>query len=257
MHKIRYDESNRNKFPVGSFFLMVLFYLIGIITYKQGSLFPIESDFFARNIIVEDVRAQFSLVPVFEWQWQIFTYGLIHFGLVHYAYLGLLIFYYVQGLEKATSAKFIVISFFIFSTLLPIFVGIIFFMLKDIVPSSEEWILTYDTYLGASVGVWALVGLSVTSGYKRKLFWGFIFVLLIIEFALKIMKHDDVTSNITHIITFIFTWFLAWRFIEIENNTGNIGGINLNNKTDVLLVILIIIHALGMIFYFTHKLGIT
>ncbi|MCG3217943.1 MAG: rhomboid family intramembrane serine protease [Candidatus Heimdallarchaeota archaeon] len=257
MFKFRYDESNRNKFPVGSFFLMGLFYLIGILTYKEGSLPSIESDFFARNIIVEDIRAQFSLVPVFEWQWQIFTYGFIHFGLVHYAYVGLLLFYYAQGLEKATSSRFVVISFFILSAMWPIVMGIAFFAFMDILPASKEWILTYDTYLGSSVGAWGLIGLSVTSGYKRKLFWVDILILLIIEFALKIMKHDDVTSNITHVFIFIFAWFFAWKFIEIENNTGNIGGMSSKNKIDVLLAILIIIHALGMVFYFTYKLGIT
>ena len=71
------------------------------------------------------------------------------------------------------------------------------------------------------------------------------------------MQHQDVTSNITHILIFGFTWFFAWRFIEIENNTGNIGGMSSDNKIDVLLVILISIHAVGMIFYFTYKLGIT
>jgi membrane associated rhomboid family serine protease len=236
---------------------MCLYYLIGIFTFKKGSLSPIESDFFARNIIIEDIRAQFSLVPVFEWQWQIFTYGLIHFGLVHYMYVGLFIFYYVQGLEKATSSKFIIISFFILSTLWPIVIGVVFFTFIDIVPSSKEWIFTYDTYLGSSVGVWGLVGLSVTSGYKRKLYWALIIVLLVIEFALKIMMHQDVTSNITHIFIFLFTWFFAWKFIEIKNNTGNIGGMNIKNKTDVLLTFLIIIHAVGMVFYFTYKLGIT
>ncbi len=257
MYKLRYSESNRNKFPVGSFFLMGLFYLIGIFTYQEGSLFPIKSDFFARNIIVEDIRAQFSLVPAFEWQWQIFSYGLIHFGLVHYAYVGLLIFYYAQGLEKATSSKFVVISFFILSSLSPLVVGVAFFAFIEVVPSSKEWIYTFGTYLGSSVGVWGLIGLSITSGHRRKLFWVGIFLLLIIEFALKIMMHQDITSNITHVIIFVFTWFFAWKFIEIENNTGNIGGINFKNKTDVLLAILITIHAVGMIFYFTHKLGIT
>ena len=113
MYKFRYGESNRNKFPVASFFLMGLFYIIGFLTYIEGSFSSIKSDFFARNIIVDDIRAQFALKPVFEWQWQFFTYGFIHFGLVHYAYVGLFIFYYVPGLEKATSSKFVIISFFI------------------------------------------------------------------------------------------------------------------------------------------------
>ncbi|OLS22037.1 MAG: hypothetical protein HeimC2_30910 [Candidatus Heimdallarchaeota archaeon LC_2] len=257
MYKFQFDESNRNKFPVGSFFLMGLFYIIGILTYEYGSLSSIAPNFFARNIIVRDVRSQFALVPVFEWQWQIFSYGLIHFALVHYAYVGLLIFYYVQGLEKATSSKFIVVSFFILSTLWPIVIGIVFFALNDILPSSKEWVLSQGTYLGSSVGVWGLIGLSVTSGNKRRLFWFGIFLLLIIEFALKIMQHQDVTSNITHILIFSFTWFFAGKFIEIENNTGNIGGMSRYSRNDVLLVILITIHAVGMIFYFTYKLGIT
>ncbi|MCE7733445.1 MAG: hypothetical protein GPJ54_01115 [Candidatus Heimdallarchaeota archaeon] len=257
MYKFQYDESNRDKFPVGSFFLMGLFYIIGILSYDYGSLSPIKSNFFAKDIIVNDIRAQFALIPVFEWQWQIFTYGLIHFALVHYAYVGLLIFYYVQGLEKATSSKFIVFSFFILSTLWPIVIGILFFAINDIFPFTEEWILSNATYLGSSVGVWGLIGLSVTSGYKRRLFWIDIFILLIIEFALKIMQHQDVTSNVTHIFIFIFTWFFAWKFIEIENNTGNIGGMSRKNKVDVLLAIIITIHAVGMVFYFTYKLGIT
>jgi hypothetical protein len=227
---------------------MVLFYFIGFLTYQEGSLFPIKSDFLARNIMEVDLRAQFAIKPVFEWQWQFFTYGFIHFGLIHYAYVGFLIFYFVQGLEKATSSKFIIISFFIFSTFWPIVVWFIFFILLEIMPSSKEWILRNDTYLGSSVGVWGLIGLSVTSGYKRKLFWVFIFLHLIIETVLKVMTNqEDLTSNITHIIIFIFTWFLAWKFIEIENNTGNIGGIKIRNKNDILLVILMIIHAVGMI----------
>ena len=168
-----------------------------------------------------------------------------------------LIFYYVQGLERATSSKFIIISFFILSSLWPIVMGILFIALNNIIPSTKEWILSQGTYLGSSVGVWGLIGLSATSGYKRKLYWFGIFALLIIEFTLKIMDQQDITSNITHILIFVSTWLFAWKFIEIENNTGKVGGMKITNKTDILLVILILIHVVGMVFYFMHKLGIT
>lgn len=226
-------------------------------TYQEGSLASIESNFFAKSIIERDIRAQFALVPVFKWQWQIFTYGFIHFALVHYAYVGVLIFYYIQGLEKATSAKFVVLGFFMFSTLWPIVIGVVFFSLIDIVPATQDWILSQGTYLGSSVGVWGLIGLSVTTGYKRILYWLGIFLLLIIEFALKIRDHQDITSNVTHILIFVFAWVFAWKFIEIENNSGKIGGMRITRKSDVLLAVLIIIHAIGMIFYFTYKLGVT
>ena len=84
-----------------------------------------------------------------------------------------------------------------------------------------------------------------------------IFILLVIEFYLKIRVNSDVTSNVTHIIIFLVMWLFASKFIHIENNDNKIGGMKISNRTDVVLSILIVLHALGMVFYFTYKLGIT
>ncbi|MHA2278722.1 MAG: hypothetical protein ACXAC2_23335 [Candidatus Kariarchaeaceae archaeon] len=257
MIKLQFSEANRNKFPIGSFLLLGLFYFIGILTYKEGSLSNIGPDLFNLTIIERDIRIKYSLVPEFKWQWQIFTYGWIHFALVHYAYVGVLIFYYVQGLEKATSSRFIILSFAVLSTIWPIVMGILYFPLINLYPSTNDWILSQGTYLGSSVGVWGLIGLSATSGHKRRLYWFGIFVLLVIEFYLKIRENQDVTSNVTHILIFLTTWLFASMFIQIENNDQKVGGMKVSNKADILLASLVILHAIGMVFYFTHKLGIS
>ncbi|MHA2249721.1 MAG: rhomboid family intramembrane serine protease [Candidatus Kariarchaeaceae archaeon] len=247
-------QVSENSFPFASLGLLVFFYLIGLLNIDSSGFSNLSMDTY---IIDRSVIDKYTLVPEWTLQWQLFTYHALHFALVHYAYNGVLILYYVQGLERVVGKKFIVIGYLLMSILWPVIAGVLFYLVLASIPSLKVYLLHQGHFLGASIGIWGLIGLSVPSNQKRILFWPGIFILFVPEFTLKLISENkDITSNLAHLGIFFTCWWLARLFIEIENGNGKIGQLKLNESKDQIIVLLIIIHALGLVIYFLDKVGI-
>lgn len=254
-----FDGTNKNKFPYGNIILFGIFYFIGILTSDLSILNGVPPSELLRTTILESgIRAQFALIPELTWQWQVFSYHLIHFALVHYAYIGVLMFYYVPGLERATNKRFIFVAFYLGGVLAPIINGFVLFFLLNYIPGMDNWVLSggQQTFLGSSVGVWVMIGLSVPISYKRVLFWFGIVLLLVIEFFLKILQGSDITSNVVHVVIFLLAWSFAAKFIEFGDSGGRVGELKIGRKGDRFFIIAITIHALGLFLYFFNELNI-
>ncbi|MHA2092833.1 MAG: hypothetical protein ACW98K_18460 [Candidatus Kariarchaeaceae archaeon] len=246
------NQTHRS-FPIATFSLLILFYGIGILSLDTNVLSKVTMD---SDIIKRDILEQYSLVPEFRIQWQLFSYHLIHFALIHFAYVGILLLYYVQGLEKITSAKFILASYFVISILWPIPAGILLFGLVHFIPASKDYLLMQSYFLGSSVGIWGLIGLSVPSNKHRQLFWFGIVVLFIPEFALKILDEGkDITSNIAHLMIFLLCWAAASKFMLKNENIPVSVHLRWHHRPDRIVIIGIVIHAFGLIWYFIETLG--
>ncbi len=255
MPRLVFTLKEASTLPWASVSLFLLFYFIGFYYLDTSKLPLLKMDTW---IIQRDALELLSLRPEFHIQWQIFTYHLIHFALVHYAYTGILLLYYVTGLEKTTSPKFVVVCYFSISIIWPLIMGIGFFWLIDIFPQLNEYLITQNQsyFLGPSVGIWGLIGLSVPSNHKRRLFWFGIVILFIPEFLLKLMSENkDITSNVTHLLIFFICWILSSTYIECENNLHQ-GELKLSDRWDKIIIFGIFLHGLGLILYVLEEINI-
>jgi membrane associated rhomboid family serine protease len=259
MIKLKYDTSNREIFPYASISLLVIFYIIGIITYDGYSLFEFGYSYVSKDIIDRDIRSALALYPVYELQWTLFTYNLIHFAIVHYGYSGFLLFYYGSALERATNKKTIILGYYICAVVWPVIGGVVFFATVHFLPEFNIYLQSYTflNFLGSSVGIWGLIGIATTSQYRRKFFWLPVVVLLFLEITLKIIVgRVDLATNILHILVFFGMWLFAWLFIDIENNDGEVGGFRFDRKTDYYLMGFALIHAVIMAWHMIYVFSI-
>jgi membrane associated rhomboid family serine protease len=255
MWKIQYDKSNREVFPSASIGLLLLFYLIGVLTYDGHSLSEFGFNYISKNIINPDIRTLLALYPVLELQWQLFTYHLIHFGLIHYGYSGFLILYYITTFERATNKMTIILGYFLFAILWPLIGGIIFFIMVYFSPDLIIYLQdeTHENFLGSSIGIWGLIGLASASQYKRRFYWPPVVLLLFFEFALKIIVgRDDLATNVLHVMVYLGTWVIGRVFIEIEGNDGKVGGFRSDRKLDYYLFGFIIINIIIMLWHMIY-----
>lgn len=243
----------KDRFPYGIFILLAVFYTIGIIIYKEGSLPTIDT---GKYLIHREILDDWALKSQLRFQATLFTYHFIHFGLIHWAYTGGLLFYFVQGLERATSTRFILVSYFLIASLFPIFLGFFALLIISIFPPAGSYLLVANTFLGSSIGIWGLIGLSAPVSYRRRFYWFNLVGLLIPEFVLKLVAgRHDLLTNVSHILVFVIFASLSYLFIEFKNNTGQVGGIELNNRKDWWLVLLLIPHVMILIVYFLQIMG--
>ncbi len=259
MYKLVYDvQKGVGRFPTVTLSMLALFYVIGAFLF-DGSQFSDPKTYRMDTWIVEwpDTPDRFTLQGKLEWQWQVFTYYLIHFALVHYGYSGFLMIFYVSGLEKATNGKVVVFTFLTTSILAPIVLSpLLFFVIDPMTQNLSFGVLRQSYYLGSSVGVWGCIGMTVTISRKRRLYWVPIFVLLFLEFFLKIavLSYSDITANIVHVIVFGVAFVVSKIFFRFDNSEGKAGEIRIGR--DRFLSVLLAIHALIMVVHFVDTLNL-
>jgi len=251
-----YDGSNKASFPFGHLILLLMLYVIGLFTLELRKLSQLDwQKISGKNILREDIRANWTLSPELTWQWQVFSFHLLHFAVVHFAYVGVLLLYYVPGLERATSKKFIFLAFYFGGVIGAIINGFLLFIIIAIYPNFNDWVLSQGEFMGSSIGVWALIGFSVPISYKRRFYWFGIILLLVIEFFLKIIKHGDITANVVHVLVFSTCLILGAKFITYGDSGGYVGELKINRKEDLFFIIGIAIHAIGLFIFFFEQLG--
>lgn len=259
--KVTYDVTkNVNKFPIMTVTLLFCFYIIGLLT-LDTSRFSSPSTYRMDTYIIKfpQTVAQFTInasTPI-HWQWQVFTYYLFHFAIVHYGYSGLLLLYYVQGLEKATSKKLVLTTFLLTSVLAPILIGPLIYALWYYYLPARNFFFVQSYYLGSSVGIWGCMGLTCSISRKRRFYWVIIFLLLFPEFILKIyLGTGDIMANVVHVIVYTSAYLLSRRFIVFTNNNKRVGELKINWRYDLFLIAGIIINGIILIIYFIDLLGI-
>jgi len=255
---VEFDCSiEKNKTPFASLGLLLLFYIIGLIFLDTSNFTTPDTYRMDTYTIRIQTLDSFALLPVFKVQWSILSYYLIHFAPVHYGYSGMLLLYYMVGLEKATNKRIVLLTFFGTSILTPFIFGPPLFILSGKYSFLLKFFLIQSYYLGSSPGIWGTIGMSAPVCRKRKFFWVGIFLMLIPEFILKIVAGTgDITANVIHVLIFLITWFVSHKFIKYHNNHGKSGELKRNRKEDLPYIFGILMHGLIMIIYFIDQLGI-
>ncbi len=261
MEKLVYDLSKwHSRRPIGTFTLLAFFYLIGLVLF-DGSRFTDPTQYRMDTWIVSIATLDmFTLKGVFVWQWQVFTFYLIHFAFVHYGYSGFLMLFYTQGLERATNWKITYLTFFLSAILAPIILSpLLFLVLAPLTEPLPFGVLKQTYFLGSSVGIWGTIGMTVPISRKRKMYWLPIIILLFLEFFLKLafINNADITANIVHLIVFFTTYSISRIFFEFKHNDQVVGKIAFNGKFNWILVFLLIFHALIMFIHFVDTMGLT
>ncbi len=260
MHRLVYDVSNwKERRAVGTFLLLGTFYLIGLLLFDGHRLTRPENYRMDTWIVSEATLQTFTLTGRFEWQWQVFTFYLIHFAFVHYGYSGFLMLFYTAGLEKATSTKFALSTFFLTAILSPIILSpLLFLVIKPLTDPLNFGILQQRFFLGSSIGIWGTIGMTISISRRRRLYWVPIFLLLFLEFFLKLafIANADITANIVHIGVFFGTYLFSRLFVEFVNNNQRVGEIRLNGRNGWGMVFLLSFHAFIMVIHFVDTLGL-
>jgi len=256
---LTYDVSEgQSKFPIVTFSLLIFFYVLGLIlldTTRFSDPFSYKMDTFI--ITFPETASLLTLDAAFKWQWQVLTYYIIHFALVHYGYSGLLMIYYLQGLEKATNGKIVFICFVFTGILAPIILGPIIYIIWLNFDFAKNFFIIQSYYMGSSVGIWGCMGLAAAVSRKRRFFWLIIFLLLFPEFYLKLTAGTgDLMANVIHVMVFSINWLIARRFFDFKNNNMKSGGLNFDNRRDLLSIVLFCLHAFVLIIHFIDSLGL-
>ncbi len=250
--RIEFNHGEKDTFPWATFGLLGFFILIGILDYDGSSLSTLSPSYVSINIMDPELRLIYSLKPVFALQWQLFTYNLIHFAIVHYAYSGLLLAYYIGPFERVTSKKFVLIAYYASAVIWPIIGGIIFYIAINLYPPWAIYItdIAHLNFLGSSVGIWGVIGLASPYQWKRRLYWVPVFFLLILEFTLKlIVGRTDLATNVLHVITFFAMWALSSKILRIKTENGQIGGYTPRRRSDWLIIAFCLLCAVVLIWH--------
>ncbi len=260
MRRLVYDVSEwQQRKATGTFLLLLSFYLIGLLLFDGHRLTEPTTYRMDTWIVSTSTLEAFTLTGKFEWQWQVLTFYLIHFALVHYGYSGFLMLFYMAGLEKGTSTRFALATFFVTAILSPIILSpLLFFVIKPVTDLLSFGILHQRFFLGSSVGIWGTIGMTISISRKRRFYWVPIFLLLFLEFFLKLafIPKADITANIVHLIVFFSTYLFSRIFIDFRNNNLHVGEIRLNGRGSWIMFFLLTFHSLIMIIHFVDTLGL-
>lgn len=259
MRAVTFRDENREKLPYGTFILYAVFIIIGIITYDGQALNNFSLSYVSRDIIDNAIRAEYALYPVLTLQQELLTYHMIHFALVHYAYSGFLLLYYISGFERITNAGWVIIGYFLSAVLWPVIGGSSFFFIVEAFPSLHDYLYADPnlTFLGSSVGIWGLIGLAGPAQYKRRVYWIPVVLLLFLEFTMKIIVgRTDLATNVLHVMVFVLMWVLSALFLRFENNDGDLGGLKFSRRSDKLMMVLAIPHIVGLFWHMFYIVSI-
>lgn len=259
MKRLVYDVSTwKSNRPLATYGLLLSFYLLGLALLDLSRVSSPESYRMDTWIVSLETLEAYTLKGHFHWQPQVFTFFMVHFAIVHYGYSGFLMIFYTEGLERGTSSKFMLATFFFTAVLAPIALSpLLFWVIKPAVDPLPFGILQQTYFLGSSVGIWGTIGMTVSISRKRRLYWVPIFILLFLEFFLKLafLAEADITANVVHLIVFLATYAFSRTFVQFKNNDMKVGEINLKSKDGWITFSLLTFHALIMTIHFLDTLG--
>ncbi len=154
--------------------------------------------------------------------WKLFIYHFAHFGLIHYAYTGLLIAVYLRAVERDLGSKMALVLYFI-STWTVLVVIPLGWLLLVLFNDTYDWHLIWNgEFIGASVAIYGLAAAYSTYAWKknRNYFW-FLVLNTILTIARKpLLSERNFVADIGHVGAALVMIPIGYYLLKKETRMG-------------------------------------